>query len=169
MKRTLLIGCMILVLMMPVVASAALFEGSSFSNLYNADRIELSLTQGNWFTDNITIDTVLFGGDAFGWSITSGASTEPLVLEGSTPLAAGSGLFELSFNDNQSNFISSLFGSNWLYDFTLHWTEYSGATALGQIDYTFDNGVLVTPLPASAWMLLSGLAMFIGIRRRNVG
>jgi len=173
-----LIGALALILMIPVVSSAALFS-ASFANLYDTDEIVLAITPDQE-SRNITFESVDFPGEfnpAAGWSVTS---TEPgLVTMGGNAISAGSSLFDVTFNDNTGwleGWIGTIFNGgnvNWAFDFTLQWTEYLAGVEIGQWTYEFENGVnqstTPVPLPTSGWMLLSGLALFIGIRRHSSG
>ena len=89
-----LIGALALILMIPAVASAALFS-ASFANLYDTDEIVLAITPDQE-SRNITFESVDFPGQ-------------------------------------------------------------------------FNQTPAPVPLPTSGWMLLSGLALFIGIRRHSSG
>ena len=164
MRRIHLFGTLVLILLLaPTAVSAALLE-YSFRNFYDTDRIVLTISPTEDY-DNITFQDVAFEGSALlnGWNVeTLGPAT--LALEGSA-ITAGTGDFDLTFSDN--NFWTWIFGLDYLFDFSLQWDEYLNGSLAGQSTFEFENGVSQNPVPvpASAWLLLSGLALLVGQRR----
>lgn len=166
MKRKIIIGSMILVLMMPVVALAATLD-FVYDNQYETDMIRfdiIDVTSGG--------SLIFFDFPPLGWDISTDAAnwTDSVInvnasvmfsAPADASILADANHFNLSIWDRLGGDDPSIF------DLTLAWTEYldGGVQGAGTID--FENGVIATPLPASAWMLLSGLAMFIGIRRQK--
>jgi hypothetical protein len=170
MKKT--IYLLMILLMIPVVASAATIS-QSFLNDYQSDAIYLFIINDNVGRDiSFQTDPVVYGGAATGWTTTL-FDSESLVMQGTTIIPL-SGLFDVTFWDNRNG------GGNptGFFDFSLEWAEYLGGAAVAQGSLYYDNGAIVgadgnftstvpTPVPASAWMLFSGLALFVGIRRHN--
>jgi len=170
MKKTI---CLLMILLMiPVAASAATLT-QSFLNDYVSDSIYLFITDVNGRDIDFVDDPVVFGGAASGWSAAVFDDGDTLVMQGTT-IDARSGLFDVTFWDNRNgNGNPTAF-----FDFTLEWAEYSGGVALGLGSIYYTDGVITgadgnftstvpTPVPASVWMLFSGLALFVGIRRRS--
>jgi hypothetical protein len=169
MKRKILFGSMLLFLIIPVVASAARWE-FNYTNAFTSDEINFEIT-------NVTSGANLSFFDMLIWSPDSGGAAADWTYQVNTPppslafsassggsIASGSGAFSMWFYNG--DFFGTALDD---FDFTLAWTESIGGAIQGSgtIDFV-DGNVVPTPIPASAWMLLSGLAMFIGIRRRNV-
>jgi hypothetical protein len=172
MKLKTLITLAILIVILPLSARAALMT-QSFVNEYQTDAIYLFILNDNRGADiSFDTDPVSFGNAASGWSHTL-FDTETLMMAGNT-IDPFNGSFDVTFTDNSNrpNRNTNQF------DFTLEWAEYLGGTSVGQGSIYYQNGSMTsfddtftstvpTPLPASAWMLMSGLALFFGIRRYN--
>lgn len=172
MKLKTLITLAILIVILPLSARAALMT-QSFVNEYQTDAIYLFILNDNRGADiSFDTDPVSFGNAASGWSYTL-YDTETLMMAGNT-IDPYNGLFDVTFTDNSNrpNRNTSQF------DFTLEWAEYMGGTSVAQGSIYYQNGSITsfddtftstvpTPLPASAWMLMSGLALFLGVRRYN--
>lgn len=163
--------CLIaILLMMPVAASAATFD-QFFYNEYQTDGVYLFILNDSVDTDiHFEADPVAFGGTASGWSTTL-YDPESLYVQG-TMIDPFDGNFTVSFTDNNGST-----GTDVL-DFTMEWAEFANGTSLAQGSLYYLDGIISsadgnftstipTPVPASVWMLFSGLAMFIGIRRRT--
>lgn len=167
MRRTFLIGCLILVLMMPAIVSAAAL-GFVYDNQYETDNIRFDIIDVTSRANLNFVDIPLFG-----WDISTDATNWTNEIINGRDSVVFSAPADSSIMANENNFNLWIWGwerdlTN--FDFTLAWTEYldGGVQGAGTID--FEDGVMVpAPLPASAWMLLSGLAMFVGVRRRNAG
>lgn len=170
MKKT--IYLLMILLMIPAAVSAATIS-QSFLNDYQSDAIYLFIINDNVGRDiSFVADPVVYGGAATGWSTTL-FDSESLVMQGTT-INALSGIFDVTFWDNRNG------GGNptGFFDFTLEWAEYLGGAEVAQGSLYYDNGGITgsdgnftstvpTPVPASVWMLFSGLALFVGIRRHN--
>lgn len=158
----------ILFFIFPAVASAATLD-YVYQNEYATDEIRFDII-------NVTSGAIVDFWDipSMGWDIHTSASNWTDVVSNfhSTVLfsaPAGSSIQPGLEVFNLSHWNRS-FASNALddFDFVLQWAEYNGGILQGEDTIAFVDGI-PTPLPASAWMLLSGLAMLVGIRRRNAG
>jgi hypothetical protein len=157
--------------MMPAVALAAVFE-FEYTNAFVADVISFQITDVTSSANISFADWFIWSPDSNGaaaeWTYVRALPPQSLVFSaqpGSSILPL-SGVFSLWLWDGGYNF----WGPPDQFDFTLSWTESLNGITLGAGTIDFENGVMVpAPLPASAWMLLSGLAMFVGVRRRNAG
>jgi hypothetical protein len=169
MKRTLLIGCMILVLMMPVVVSAATLN-FVYENQYETDMIRFDIID---VTSGRNLD--FFDVPLIGWDISTDAAGWTDYIINDRDSLVFSAPANASIMGEANNFNLWIWDWAWEddfsnFDFTLAWTESLDGNVQGAGTIDFEDGVMVpTPLPASAWMLLSGLAMFVGVRRRNAG
>jgi hypothetical protein len=166
-----LITCLsAILLMMPVTASAATFD-QFFYNEYQTDGVYLFILNDSVDTDiHFDADPVAFGGTASGWSTTL-YDPETLYMQGTT-IDPFDGNFTITFTDNDGST-----GTDVL-DFTMEWAELLGGTVLAQGSLYYMDGnissadpnftsTIPTPVPASVWMLFSGLAFVIGIRRNS--
>lgn len=114
-------------------------------------------------------DPVDYRRDAVGWSSTLFDDNSTLLMQGAA-VDPRQGRYRVTFADGLTG------GGNASFDFTLEWAEYFQGTLLeaGSIYYTngsftgFDGtftSTVPTPVPASVWMLVSGLALVVGLRR----
>ena len=162
------LATLMMIMVFPAIARAALIN-QSFVNEYRTDAVYLFIINDNRSAD-ISFETnpVSFGDDATDWTYTLFGS-ETLLMEGD-PIDPYSGSFRVSFTDNSPRRNTNQF------DFTLEWAEYLGGVSVGQGSIYYQNGTIdrfdgnftstvPTPLPASAWLLMSGLALFVGFRR----
>lgn len=170
MKLKTIINLILLILIMPAAGRAATIT-KSLVNDYQTDTIYLFITNDDAGPGiSFVSDPVVFGGGAAGWSATL-FDTNTLVMQGA-PINPLSGQFDVAFWDNRNgNGNPSAF-----FDFSLEWAEYLGGSAVGQGSLYYTNGAITgadgnftstipTPIPASAWMLVSGITLLVGIRR----
>ena len=172
MKLKTIRNLILILLIMPFTASAATIT-ESLHNDYQTDAIYLFIINDGQGRDiEFVTDPVVFGDAATDWSTTL-FDSESLVMQGAT-IDPESGLFDITFWDNRNR------GGSNAFDFTLEWAEYFNGVAVGQGSLYYTNGDIVaandnftstvpTPIPASAWMLVSGVALLVGIRRHNKG
>lgn len=163
MKSKAFILTLILLLTAPAVVSAALLS-ETYWNFYAADEVRFSLV------DDGSLDIRLVfanpGNAAENWN-SAITDRQHVVFGGPSEsvIAPHTGSFRIWFYDNRLfNFSPDYF------DFTLEWTEYLDGGFIGSGTIRYEDGDEVpapVPLPTSAWMLLSGLGLFIGIRRRS--
>ena len=162
MRLTSFVLCAALLLLLPALATAAMIS-STFYNQTDADEVRFSVLN-DAIGEDVTISIRYPGGAASGWpyppyappptqSVWFGDSTEADIL-------AGTGSFTLWFMAP---------GAIDVMDFTLLWQEFSDGLLMFQDFDTYIDGQVATPtpIPASAWMLASGLALFIGLRRQR--
>lgn len=167
-----LLSLILILMAIPVAASAATFT-QSFTNENPADAIYLFIINDNVGRDiSFVDDPVNFGDAAAGWNTTL-FGTETLVMQGTT-IDAYTGSFDVTFWDNRDGNGNP----TGFFDFTLEWAEYSNGSALAQGSIYYTNGGITgadgnftstvpTPVPASLWLAISGLALLVGIRRRH--
>ena len=161
-----------LLLALPLVLNAATLT-QTFENEYETDAVYLFIINDSIGRDvTFDDDPVSIGGAAAGWSTTL-FDSESLVMQGTT-IDAFSGSFTVSFWDGRNG------GGNpdAFFDFTLEWAEYLDGSMVAQGSIYYDDGgiyrtddnftsTVPTPVPASVWMLVSGLALLVGLRRSN--
>lgn len=170
MKLKMIRNLILILLIMPFTATAATITESLYND-YQTDAIYLFIINDNQGRDiEFVTDPVVFGNAATDWTTTL-FDSESLVMQGTT-IDSLSGLFDVTFWDGRTN------GGNNTFDFTLEWAEYFNGVAVdqgslyyldGEITGADDNftSTVPTPIPASAWMLVSGVALLVGIRRRS--
>jgi hypothetical protein len=168
MKRPLLIGALFLMLVLsPVMASASLIYHYQ-NNFFETDEIVFEITD---VTSGAEISIANYMPTSypvsFDWS-----------TEGTPPQSLTYTYDGGSIEANTGNFIFYLWDGGpleWFvnmdnFDFTLTWTEFLGGVEQGSGSVAYLDGVptaVPTPLPASVWLLLSGLGLFVGIRRHR--
>ena len=165
MKLKVFILSLILLLTAPAVGSAALLSGT-YWNTFEANEIRFNLVDGGSLDIRIVFANPGDAAENWDSQITDG---QRVVFggPGEAAIVPHTGSFRVWFYDNSFfNFSSDNF------DFTLEWAEYLNGSFLGSGDITYEDGEEVpspVPLPTSAWMLISGLALFVGIRRHSAG
>ncbi len=163
---------LILILMtLPVAASAATLTTNDFYNEYQSDAIYLFIINNNTGRDiSFVDDPIVFDGATAGWTTTL-FSPEALVMQGAT-IDPYTGNFDVTFWDNRNGNGNP----TGFFDFTLEWAEYLGGTAVAQGSIYYSNGgitgtdgnftsTIPTPVPASLWLAISGLTLLVGLRR----
>lgn len=164
----------IALLFIPAVGSAAFME-YVYHNAYEADEIRFNIVNVTSGAD-ISFNTFLW------WTHDSSDAandwtwlrTDPQSLVFSDPdnpregILPGTGTFTVSVYDGV---LFPLFSqTSDRFDFTLEWSEWLNGSMVagseGHLDF-IDGEPIPTPIPASAWMLVSGLAIFLGIRRHR--
>lgn len=111
----------------------------------------------------------LLDADANGWQSMLFDDNTTLMMYGDA-IDPRSGRFRVTFQDGLTG------GGNGGFDFRLEWAEYFQGGVLDQgslyysnggytgLDNTFTSSV-PTPVPASVWMMVSGLALLVGLSR----
>lgn len=173
MIRKLIAYIFLILLAFPPLLNAAIFT-QTFLNEYESDAIYLFIKNVDEIGRSVVFDDdpVDFGLAAGAWSSTL-VDSESLIMQGAS-IAPLSGSFTVSFWDERDGKGNA--GKD--FDFTLEWAEYfkGAAVAQGSIyyldgeDYATDGNFTSTvpasvPVPASVWMLVSGLALLVGLRR----
>jgi len=166
-----ILSLILILLAMPMLASAATLTQYDFYNEYQADAIYLFIINDNTGQDiSFVNDPVVFDGATTGWTTTV-FNPEALVMQGSA-IDPYTGNFDVTFWDNRGGNGNP----NGFFDFTLEWAEYLGGTAMAQGSIYYTNGSITgadgnftstipTPIPASLWLAISGLTLLVGIRR----
>jgi hypothetical protein len=170
MRTKILILMTVALLVMPSLASAA-FMDYSYENKYDTDQIVFNIVElGPEASDTIYFTNMPFFGHSIdatdGWDADISNAFQTLTFSSADAIDAGTGSFNFPFYD--SFLTADLLG----FDFTMTWSEYDIRDEVWKNGIIqFENGVEVlhTPIPASAWMLMSGLAIFLGIRRHRAG
>ncbi len=157
-------------LVLPNTATAGTYR-SNFWNEYQTDSIYLFLYDDNPSADVIFQD-VRFSNPS--WTVAEQSDT---YLHLSGPAVDPWNIrFRITFTDNQS--------SRTILPFTLEWAEYlnggpSAIDAMGSIELNRSGGrynwiasnefnsVIPNPLPASTWLLVSGICFLVGVRRHT--
>ncbi|GEM_PF-1809502 len=162
-------------MMIPAGASAA-YLPFSYTNHYETDRIEFNIVGIEDPALDITFANINFPGyeheisSSVDWNFKRSNNFHTLIFQPDSvsTIAEGTGVFNLWLFESLTGWLPVTLDS---YNFTLEWTEYLGAATQGSGQILFEEGVdvLYTPIPASAWMLMSGLAIFVGIRRHRAG
>lgn len=162
----------VLIMTLPLDAAAGTYSGG-YQNQYQTDSIYLFLYDDNPSLDAIFQDVNLSNPDS--WSIVEHTDTY-LNLKG---LSAdpGSVMFDITFSDGRNPHTKMI-------DFRMEWAEYlngapSETNAMGTLlverkgkNYNWSStsdfsSPIPNPLPASTWMLLSGLFFLAGFRRHT--
>jgi len=167
MRTKILILMTVALLVMPSLASAA-FMDYSYENKYDTDQIVFNIVELGPDAPNTIYFTRLGNGISApaGWRDDFSNAFQTLTFSSATAIGAGDGGFNFPFYDDWR--INNLLG----FDFTMTWSEYDIQDEVwknGIIQFEDGIEVLHTPIPASAWMLMSGLAIFLGIRRHRAG
>lgn len=157
-------------LLVPSTTVTAGNYSSTFWNEYQTDSIYLFLYDDNNRHDAI-FQSVTFSNAT--WSVADQSDT---YLHLSGPEAGPWDIaFTLSITDNRNR-------NARIIPFTLEWAEYlngspSAVDAMGSIEFTRGgnswvassdfNSTIPNPIPASTWLLLSGIGFLVGVRRQT--
>jgi hypothetical protein len=162
----------IVILLQPLGAAAGI-HSQSFTNGFQTDAIYLFLYDTQPSHD-VIFEQVTF--NSAEWSIAAQSAT---YLELSGPVVDPGNLqMNITFTDGRN--------ASRILPFTLEWAEYlygapSAADAMGTIALERNRGgfnwvasddftsAVPSPLPASTWLLLSGLFFLVGVRRHTRG
>ncbi len=169
--KTYIFGLLVIfaLLVLPRTAMAGTYS-STFWNEYQTDSIHLFLYDDSNRHD-VIFESVTFSNVT--WSVADQSDTY-LHLSGpeAGPWDIG---FTLSVTDNRNP-------NARIIPFTLEWAEYlngspSTVDAMGSIAFTRGgnswvassdfNSAIPNPIPASTWLLLSGICFLVGVRRRT--
>ena len=160
----------LVIILSPAAAMAATYS-PTFMNEYQTDTIYLFLYDDNPRHDVIFQD-ISFSSSS--WSVTDQSNT---YLHLSGPAADPRDVrFNITFTDNRR--------TRHILPFTLEWAEYlnggpSTIDSMGSITLNRNgsrynwvasnefNSTIPNPIPASTWLMLSGICFLVGVRRHS--